>query len=192
MYYFVRVNGDTNHNNPGRQRWFVDGEPPKFPTTYFNYLRYCLQNDIVRIGWPDVGDLVAGGKKGALASAYILASLPEHVQGYLTAFKEIRPGEIVVTTDKDSNGDIYIGTVTKPYSYFHDRPKHPYECAHRVGVSWDRDARGAPVKYKATALSIPTRGGFWTRAFQVLDNSSFAPKILPAIRQARRHRSVAG
>lgn len=192
MHYFIRVNGDTNHNNPGRGQWYVEGEPPKFPATYFNYLRYCLQNSIVRIGWPDVGDLVAGGKRGALASGYDLASLPDHVQRYLATFREVRPGETVITTDKDSTGDIYIGTVTKPYSYFHEPPMHPYECSHRVGVSWDRDARGVPVKYKAAALSIPTRGGFWTRAFQVLDNSSHASEILPAIAKARKTRSVAG
>ena len=90
-------------------------EPPTFPNTYFNYLDYCIENNVVRIGWPDVGDLVSEGKKGALASGYDLASLPKHRQASLAAFREISPGDVVITTDKDSTGDVYIGTVTEPY-----------------------------------------------------------------------------
>ena len=191
MYYFIRVNGKTTHNNPNCPISYVEGEPLKFPNTYFNYLAYCLENNVIRIGWPDVGDLVTGGKKGALASGYDLASLKKHVQAYLAAFREIRVGDVVITTDKDLTGHIYIGTVTKPYCYFHSPPNHPYECAHRVGVAWDRDSDGHPQIYHACDLSIPIRGGFWTRAFRILDNSSLASVILPAINDARKMESAA-
>ena len=52
MYYFIRVNGESDHNNPNRRSWYVEGEPPKFPKTYFNYLDYCIENNVIRIGWP--------------------------------------------------------------------------------------------------------------------------------------------
>ena len=34
---------------------------------------------------------------------------------------------------------VYAGDATLPYSYFHQPPAHPFECAHRLGVRWDRD-----------------------------------------------------
>ena len=53
MTYFVRVNGNTLHNDPGKPQYYVPGEPPKYPKTDFNAIDFCLKRNIVRIGWPD-------------------------------------------------------------------------------------------------------------------------------------------
>jgi hypothetical protein len=82
MHDFVRVNGDSGHNDPGRPEAYVTGEPPTFPKRRFNYVAYCLRVNVVRIGWPDTGDLRASSKTGALARAYDLSSLRSHVQRY--------------------------------------------------------------------------------------------------------------
>jgi hypothetical protein len=70
MTYFVRLNGDTLHNDPSNPRLYVPGEPPLFPKTAYDALNYCFQNDVVRIGWPDTGDLTTQDRKGALAGGY--------------------------------------------------------------------------------------------------------------------------
>ncbi len=192
MYYFVRVNGKTTHNNPDEPSWYVEGEPPKYPKQEFNYVRYCLKNGVVRIGWPDVGDLSAESKHGAAANAYDLDSVKSHVRQYLLTFRGIEPGEIILTTDKKTSGLIHIGTVTAPYSYFYEHPKHPYECAHRLGVDWDTDERGNPMKYWSRDLNIQPRGGFWLRAFHVIDQGSGATEIIEAIEKVRANRSDNG
>ena len=52
---------------------YVANEPPNFPERYFNYYQYCLDNNIIRIGWPDVGDLSKKGYKvNALSNCYDL------------------------------------------------------------------------------------------------------------------------
>ncbi len=61
--YFIRVNGDTGHNNPKRKSCFVLGEPPAHPQTYSNYFR-----------------------KGALANCYDWETIPRHVRDYLEGF----------------------------------------------------------------------------------------------------------
>ena len=167
MLYFVRVNGNTVHNNPGNRQCYVKAEPPQYPHTYFDYLHYCLQHDVVRIGWPDTGDLLKGS--GNLANCYTLPSLPPRVQGYLTQFRTIPIGADIIVPDKSSPGYFHMCTVTSSYSYFHSVPAHPYECAHRVGVTWDRHRNGTPIVYQAWACGIPIRGGFWRRAFAQLD-----------------------
>ena len=58
--------------------------------------------------------------------------------------------------------------MTRPYHYFHDPPAAPYECAHRVGVTWDRDDGGF-IRYSAASLGMTTDGGFWLRAFHRID-----------------------
>jgi hypothetical protein len=166
MYYFLRVNGDTGHNNRNDTACFVPGEPPAFPNTYFNYLDFCLKKDIVRIGWPDSGDLTASvSKTGALATCYDLDTVPSHVRAYLLSFRVIALRSIILVPDKDHPGDIYICAVTGGYHYFHNVPTAPYECAHRLKVVWDKDISGHPTRYSASQLGIGIQGGFWRKAF---------------------------
>lgn len=74
-YYFIRVNGKMSHNDPHQPASYVLGEPPTYPKRYFNYLDFCFQHNIVRIGWPDTGDLSSHQKKGKLANGYDLDTL---------------------------------------------------------------------------------------------------------------------
>jgi hypothetical protein len=184
MHYFLRVNGSTLHNNPSKPECFVPSEPPTFPATEFNYLHLCFERNIVRIGWPDTGNLASSRKIDALCT---LGSLEPHVQTYLTTFREIGVGSVIAVPDIDRRGDIYLCEVIRPYHYFHQRPDDPYECAHRLGVEWDRLPNGAPRRFAADTLGIPTRGGFWTRAFHVIDSNPEGPAIVAKIVVSRRH-----
>ena len=66
MYYFVRVNGNTDHNNPQKKECYVPDNLPGYPETYFNGVSFCLEKGIIRTGWPDTGDMRQGSKAGAL------------------------------------------------------------------------------------------------------------------------------
>ena len=144
-YYFVRVNGDTAHNNPNHTDCYVHGEPPNYPGTYYNYYNYCLDNNIVRIGWPDVGDILAGNKTNALAKCYDWNSIKPREQGYLTSFSRIPLTSIILMPNKDKPGELYLGEVKRAYRYYYNIPRDPYECSHRVGVNWDRDKNNNPI-----------------------------------------------
>lgn len=185
-HYFIRVNGKTCHNNPNDVRSFVPSEPPEFPATEFNYLEFCLQNGIVRHGWPDTGDLTDDRRRGKLARAYDIETIDPHVASYLHRFQKIQVGSVVVVPDKDHSGDLYVGAVTGPYHYFHDVPDHPYECAHRLKVDWDRQMDGQPVVYRAKEFNITTRGGFWLRAFAALDDIPTGQAAISLIQTARK------
>jgi hypothetical protein len=102
MTYFIRVNGDTLHNNPGKPSFYVPGEPPKYPATYFNALSYCLLHNIVRIGWPDTGDLRQRSqtKAGALAKGYTIVDLKPRHQNYLRTFANIAVRSTIVMPTK--------------------------------------------------------------------------------------------
>lgn len=182
-YYFVRVNGETLHNNPDDPAYYVEGEPPVYPSRHFNYLEYCFRNRIVRIGWPDTGDLTANGA-GKLARGYDLASIKPHEREYMEGFRAIRTGSVILVPDKGHPGDLYIATVTRPYWYHHSIPDDPYECAHRVGVEWDLGEDGQPRLYRQEALQIP-RGGFWFRAFQNLRDIPSGRAAISHIEAAR-------
>lgn len=184
MHYFLRVNGETEHNDPGDPLNYVPGEPPRFPRTHFNYLGLCLERSFVRTGWPDTGDLSAQSKTGALARGYGVDVLQPYVQAYLRTFSRIDVGSTIIVPDKARSGDLYICEVVRPYHYFHDVPDEPYECAHRLGVRWDRDAGGHPIRYRAEQLNIST-SGFWRRAFHVMDNSVSGRATIQSI-EARR------
>ena len=147
---------------------------------------YCFEHDIVRIGWPDTGDLLLGNRAGALANGCDLNGLPPHVWNYLEAFLDIRLGSIILVPNKDAIGNIYIGEVIRTYHYFHDVPLHPFECAHRVGVRWDRDHEGAPIPYYARDLAISIHGGFWSRALYEISTSPRSEVIIPKINRARQ------
>lgn len=181
MYYFVRVNGNTLHNNPNEPDYYVQGEPPLYPNTYFDALAYCLQNNIIRIGWPDTGDLSAPTKTGALARGYSLTTLKPYIQEYLRTFASIPEKSVVLMPDKDNSGDIYLGQVTKTYHYFHNIPIAPYEHSHRLGVRWLRKEDGQPICFQARDLNIPTKGGFWLRAFHNLSESPSGRAAIPFI-----------
>jgi hypothetical protein len=183
MYFFLRVNGNTAHNNPNHTACFVPAEPPKFPRTYFNYLHFCFEKSIVRIGWPDTGDLTAPTPKtGALATCYDLNTVPSHVHAYLVSFRDIHIGSIIVVPDKDHPGDIYICKVVDGYHYLHNTPAGPYECAHRLGVLWDRNTDGHPITYSAAQLGISIYGGFWRYAFYKFTHGD---PVINSIDQAR-------
>ena len=184
-YYFLRVNGNTAHNDPGRPNHYVPGEPPPYPQTYFNYLAYCFENDIARIGWPDTGDLRAVSKTGALARGYDLGCIKKLHREYLETFVKIANGSVILVPDKDHSGDVYICTVTRGYHYYHQVPDHPYECAHRLGVRWDRDHGGQPISYHARHLNISNQGGFWMRAFHALNDSDQGMAAIPFIQKTR-------
>ncbi len=164
-YFFVRVNGETAHNNPASIDCYVPNEPPNFPTTYFNYYQYCLDNNIIRIGWPDVGDILAGAKYGVLANCYDLAALNSSLQEYLRSFSRITLENVILMPNKDNPGELYIGEVIEPYCYYHNIPKDPYECSHRLGVNWDIDKDSNPIVYSANTLGINIHGGWWMWGF---------------------------
>lgn len=187
MIYSVRVNGKTLHNNPNEPDSYVPNEPPIFPVTLFNYVGFCLREEVIRIGWPDTGDLNKPSKTGALAKRYSLDSVKPYIQEYLLTFRDISVGSVILMPNTDKKGDFYMGEVTKPYHYRHNVPTEPYECAHRLGVEWDRDADGKHKIYHAAAFGIETRGGgFWRRAFQALDNYENSKPIIPLLLQARK------
>ena len=181
-YYFVRVAGKTGHNNPSDKLAYVPSEPPNYPKRDFNYCGYCLRNDFVRIGWPGVGDLTKGNKQGALDTLYSLDTLKPHIRKYLLDFSHITLGSTILMPDKDKPGDLYIGQVNKPYSYFHNVPIAPYECAHRLGVAWVKSSNGVPVTYKANDLGINIVGGWWLRAFYTITDE----KLIESIEKSRK------
>jgi hypothetical protein len=184
-YYFVRVAGETSHNNPQEHSSFVAGEPPTYPKKYFNHYARCLADGFIRIGWPDTGDLLKGGKNSALTDAYTLETLKPHIQKYLFQFSNMPLGSIVLMPNKDNPGELYIGEVNAPYRYYHDVPNDPYECSHRVGVSWNKDESGMPKAYLASSLGIGIMGGWWLRAFHEIKDK----KTISAIDQAHSEAS---
>jgi len=184
MHYFVRANGDTVHNNPGDCGAYVPGEPPVYPTTRYNYVHFCLEHGIARIGWPDTGDLRMSAKYGALAKAYDLATVHQRVRRYLAGFRKIAVGDVIVMP-VPAKPCVHVGDVVEPYHYLHNTPTQPYECAHRVSVEWDADHEGAPVMYFAADLSIGTRGGFWVYAFQMIENANKSAEIIDNIERLR-------
>jgi hypothetical protein len=125
-------------------------------------------------------------KVGALADYYDFSSCDQRVQKYLLAFRDIEVGSVILLPDKDRPGVLYIGDVVSRYEYNYSPPEHPYECAHRVGVRWDRRS-GTPVEYAAADLGISIRGGFWTRAFHRIDGRR-RPELIERIDSARRVR----
>ena len=175
--YFVRVNGPTTHDNPKNKDCFVATEPESFKRDgYSNYLNYCFENNIVRIGWPDVGDLRTNNRQGAKANCYTLLTIKPHIHKYLLEFCNIQRGSIIIVPDRDNSGDVYISEVSRPYSY---DSSGPYECSHRVGVRWDRDNQGRPILYTSEQLGI-SKGGWWLRAFQEIRELKLISKITAA------------
>jgi hypothetical protein len=178
-YYFLRVNGASLHTDPNKTNCFVAIEPTEFKRSgYSNYLKYCFENNIVRMGWPDVGDLIAGNRSGARANCYNLSTLPTHIQPYLLSFKDIQPRCVLLVPDRDHSGHIYVCEVVKPYWY---DPSDPYECAHRLGVVWDRDNQNNPILYNNDQFGISI-GGWWLRAFHEIDHHN----IISIIEVARK------
>lgn len=181
-YYFIRVNGETGHNDPSKPECFVAGEPPAFPDRFFNYAEYCLRQNIVRIGWPAAGPL--DGERPVPVSTPCYGELDPHIRNYLEAFRRIRVGDIILMPEKSEPGILYIGRVRASYHYFHQLPAHPFECAHRLGVDWDRQ-RELPARYSARELGITIHGDFWPRGFHYFDPSKQAETIR-RIDEARR------
>ena len=181
--YLIRVNGKTGHNNPKCKSCFVPGEPPAHPQTSFNYFRKCLADDFVRIGWPDVGDLTARNRQGALTNCYDWETIPRHVRDYLEGFSQIPVGSTVLMPNKGNPGELAIGTTTSKYYFFHNVPSDPYECAHRIKVHWDTDKQGNPVMYQAKKLGINIYDrSSWGRAFhQFVDDH-----VINEVRSARQ------
>lgn len=185
--YLIRVNGKTSHNDPTCADCFVPGEPPTYPKTAVNYFRKCLDENFVRIGWPDVGDLDTRDKHGALVNCYDWQRLRQHVRDYLDAFFHIPVGSAVLMPNKDRPGDLCIGTTPSRYYFSHNVPNDPYECAHRIDVNWDTDKQGNPVMYQAGQLGIDIHNrALWGRAFRHIEDEH----IINKIRAERKRRAV--
>jgi hypothetical protein len=186
-YYFIRANGETIHSDSSRPDCFVEGEPTAtHGNPHYNAVPYCLENNIARIGWPDTGDLRhVPAKVGALKACYDFQLLKPHYQEYLLGFRDIAIGSGVLMPDRDRPGVLYSGNVISGYDYFYQLPEHPYECAHRIGASWDHQDL-APVEYDAVRdFGLGIRGGFWTRAFHRIDRTQKAD-LIRRINDARR------
>lgn len=188
MYYFIRVNGQTIHDNPLNKDCFVSEEPKEFKRSgYSNYLSYCLEHNFVRFGWPDVGDLRTRDRIGAKSNCYDWNNteiIKPYIRKYLTKFCQIQMGSIVLVPDRDNSGEIYIGQVIETYWY---ETEGPYECAHRVGVRWDSDQNNQPVFYMNDSLGI-SKGGWWRKAFYEINNSHVTHKINLARREQIAYR----
>jgi hypothetical protein len=167
-YYFVRVNGKTVHNNPNKPDCYARDEPPAYPQTAYNHVDYCLRLDLVRMGWPGVGDLRNLPEVPESNDCY--GELNERVREHLRQFRNIPLGSGVLMPDKRHPGLLYAGEVTLPYGYFHEPPEHPFECAHRVGVRWDRDPGSSfLIEYQADDFGMSAKGGWWLWPFRRLD-----------------------
>jgi hypothetical protein len=145
---------------------------------YSNYLAYCLENNFIRIGWPDVGDLRSGDRRGARANCYTLETIKPLWRSYLAAFCAIQPGSLVLAPNRDRAGVLYLGEVVEPYWF---EVNGPYECSHRLGVRWDRGAAGSPCVYTNDQFGIH-KAGWWRRAFHEILN----PEIIARIEMIRR------
>jgi hypothetical protein len=132
---------------------------------------------LIRIGWPGIGDLKAGNKFGSLDTLYSLETVKPHIKNYLLDFSHIPLGSVILMPNKAIPGNIYMGVVNKPYWYFHDVPHAPYECAHRLGVTWDKNPDGKPVIYHANKLGINIVGGWWLKAFYTITDSVITETI---------------
>jgi hypothetical protein len=185
MYYFIRVNAHTVHNNP-HTKCYIEGEPPLYPDTFINYLHHCFVHNIIRIGWPGVGDLRLLNKALPPVECYKFGELKPHIRRYLTDFLEIPIGSIVLVPDKMNPGDLYICEVIGEYNYFYAPPNYPFECAHQLAVRWDRDTFGKTISYSANQLGISIRGGFWMRAFQKMEQVKNFEEIVEKCTIARR------
>jgi hypothetical protein len=187
MHYFIRANGSSLHNDPSRMDRYVAGEPPLNP---FNYLDYSFRNNVARIGWPGTGDLCQAVASNFAVHPYSNKEFKKRHRDYLRQFFQILPGSVVLVPNKDAPGDIFMGLVTEGYRYWYETPEHPYECAHRVRVDWDRDRDGRPIRYKSIDLNIGIQGGFWMRAFHLLEQSPSGQAAIPYIRDARAASSI--
>ena len=175
-YYFVRVNGRTAHNNPDKPGCYVEGEPPVFPASAYDYVEYCLGYDVVRMGWPAAGDLRQSAEVRDGTPCY--GAFTDRQREQLREFRDMPVGAGVLMPDKQRTGVIDAGDVTLPYSYFFELPNHPFECAHRVGVRWDLDPETArPVEYRAEDLGVSTRGGWWLWPFHHLSTEKHAELV---------------
>ncbi|MDB5326455.1 MAG: hypothetical protein JWM57_2024 [Phycisphaerales bacterium] len=186
-YLFVRVNGNTAHNDSTKSKCYVPNEPPKHPATAFDYRDYCLTNSVVRIGWPATGDLRVLPSVPATTSCY---RLDDHICQYMENFRAAGLGDVVLMPDKSRPGVLYIGDVKTAYAYSFAPPVHPYECAHRLGVEWDRRCDRSFMEYDATTLGIGIHGGFWTRALYKFDPAIKADVIRHIIRARQQRRTT--
>lgn len=166
-YYFVRVNGSSCHNKAGNKACYIAGEPKG---EMFDYFQYCLDNNIVRIGWPAVGDLTKQNDINAISDCYNFDTLDEHVKEYLYDFKAISRNDIIIMPSKKGTSEVYIGEVNRRYHYEYNIPEKPFECAHRLGVFWDRDSHGDIITYKLSDLGINNQGGWWIKAFSKVES----------------------
>lgn len=189
--YFVRVNGKTAHNNPDYPELYMPGEPPPYPQTIIRYTKYCLTNNVIRIGWPGSGDLKTADIGSKLKRDYGMENKRlVCVQRYLEAFRDMPIGSVVLMPDKKRPGILYIGEITGPYKYFHDIKRgHWYECAHRHKARWDLNRKGTPREYHAHECGLTIIGGFWRWAFVQIDALSNGAELVHGIEKARRKKS---
>ena len=177
-YYFVRANGSSCHNDPKNISCYIAGEPGG---NSFDYFQYCLNNNIARIGWPAVGSLSKKNDKNAIPSCYSFDTLEGHVKEYLNDFQAIARNDIIIMPTKKGSSAVHIGQVNRCYHYEYDIPDKPYECAHRIGVYWDKNSSGTPVIYSLSSLGINNQGGWWIKAFSKIESDNTI-KIINSLR----------
>ena len=179
-YYFIRPNGTSWHNDRRlRPEYFVEGEPLG---KRFNYSQKSLDEGIVRIGWPNTGDLRRTTRRWPCRTQGYPPGPAQYVLDYLESFRTMPRGSIVLMPDNRERGRIYIGKVVGGYCFHYNIENGDwYECAHRCKVSWVRESGGSPRRFSAANLRIPYPGGFWRRAFARIDLTSKGRKIADRI-----------
>jgi hypothetical protein len=172
--YYIRANGDTFHNNPSN-KFYIQGEPPKFPKKTFNYQKECLEDGFARVGHPGTGDLRDPSWRKKAFDIYGLDENHLHFS-FLEEFRLIRTGDYILLPTGKSY-EAYIGKVVKRdlftrdvvsssigenayYYYFDVSKKQWYDNAHRVDVIWAQEPDGNLAKRKFTEI-----GGMWRRGF---------------------------
>lgn len=132
--YFIRSNGESSHCPPCEPKCFVPNATPDGKSK-FELSEYCIAQSIARIGWPDSGNLrYVPEKVGALAQCYAFDTLKPIHRKYLLAFRDIAPGDLIITPHSAVKHHAFLGRVTRGYHY--EPVNGYYEAAHRVSVDW--------------------------------------------------------
>jgi predicted HNH restriction endonuclease len=158
--WFVRSNGDTQHNYPG-SKLFVPGEPPVYPQTAFDYRTVCLEKGFARLGMPGTGDLKKPDWRDCLRRVYG-KSVHKGDERALEQFASIEVGDVVLIPAGRGRNMVHIGiAVSAPGGglggsayYYHYDVAHGdwFENAHRVNVLWARQCDGSATLFKIQGI----------------------------------------
>jgi len=190
-YYFIHANGNTAHNDPAEADCYMPGESPQRPGKFYNGIAYCLRHNIIRLGWPNVGDLRSADPRGPLPYCFyhdleiLKNDNPDH-RRYMDTFIQIQHGNVILVPDAVSKL-VYIATVAGPYDYMYDPPTHPFEHAHRYSAKWDRTGSG---EYATNTKSQLNLKAYWPKAFSRIKNAETIAIIEAAREHAARYGAV--